>query len=131
MANCSSDNVPYSSWHWRPTSTGSPCWILPVTEIAECGHDASSGHTYQTTDDLATSDYQGISVETVLLPPSGLSPPRQCLDVPFQTFAKKRHTYVWQCCYCAYPSIPYKATACPSCGYGRCGNCVTSKVQLK
>jgi hypothetical protein len=45
--------------------------------------------------------------------------------------AKKKHTYVWQCCYCGYPSIPYRSVGCPSCGYGRCGNCHVTKVQTR
>lgn len=53
-------------------------------------------------------------------------------DPRIQTHAsKKKHTYVWQCCYCGYPSIPYRSTACPSCGYGRCGNCSITKIQVR
>ncbi|KAH7355832.1 hypothetical protein BKA66DRAFT_266799 [Pyrenochaeta sp. MPI-SDFR-AT-0127] len=52
-------------------------------------------------------------------------------NVPIHTLAKKRkYSYVWQCCRCGYPSIPYRATSCPTCGIGRCGNCRTTKVQV-
>lgn len=61
--------------------------------------------------------------------------------------ARKKHTYVWQCvgihtleiqashntsqCCCGYPSIPYRSASCPSCGYGRCGNCCVTKIQVR
>ncbi|KAJ4988336.1 hypothetical protein SVAN01_06114 [Stagonosporopsis vannaccii] len=45
--------------------------------------------------------------------------------------AKKKATYVWQCCYCGYPSIPYRTGGCPGCGYARCGNCCITKVQVR
>jgi len=33
-------------------------------------------------------------------------------------------------CYCGQSSVPYKSSGCPSCGYGRCGNCNIAKVQI-
>ncbi|KAH7072763.1 hypothetical protein BKA63DRAFT_515653 [Paraphoma chrysanthemicola] len=51
--------------------------------------------------------------------------------VPTHASSKKRHTYVWQCCDCGSPSLPYRAPACPSCEHARCGTCTIGKVQIR
>jgi hypothetical protein len=78
------------------------------------------------------------------------SPSFQSVDMPYNTMvsleyilkcsrrdvflhlqAKKKYTFVWQCCMCGTTSIPYRNNACPRCRYDRCGNCAVTKVQLK
>ncbi|KAH6612475.1 hypothetical protein C7974DRAFT_405635 [Boeremia exigua] len=54
-----------------------------------------------------------------------------CPSINTLVSSKKKHTYIWQCCYCGYPSIPYRSSACPRCGSGRCGNCLITKVQVR
>lgn len=49
----------------------------------------------------------------------------------FKAKKKPKHTYVWQCCYCGSPSIPYRDVGCPNCSYARCGNCTVSKILVR
>lgn len=131
MASCSSDSIPYSLRRRRTAGIDHSGRVSPATQKIRGGRDGGSMHIPHAVDGLAMCVYEETVIGTVFSPAPGPSLPRDCLDVPFQTCAKKKYAFVWQCCYCAYPSIPYKATACPSCGYGRCANCLTSKVQLK
>ncbi|CAI9635031.1 unnamed protein product [Alternaria burnsii] len=50
---------------------------------------------------------------------------------PIQTLAKKKHVYIWHCCYCGKSSIPISSAGCPGCGYGRCAYCTTTRVQVR
>ncbi|RYO57990.1 hypothetical protein AA0116_g8042 [Alternaria tenuissima] len=50
---------------------------------------------------------------------------------PIQALAKKKHVYIWHCCYCGKSSIPISSAGCPGCGYGRCAYCTTTRVQVR
>lgn len=50
---------------------------------------------------------------------------------PIQALAKKKHVYIWHCCYCGRSSIPISCAGCPGCGYGRCAYCTTTRVQVR
>ncbi|KAF1950729.1 hypothetical protein CC80DRAFT_496641 [Byssothecium circinans] len=51
---------------------------------------------------------------------------------PSQTLAKpKKYAYVFQCCACSYPSVPYKYRACPNCSHARCNACPVTKILVR
>ncbi|KAF2489386.1 hypothetical protein BU16DRAFT_622910 [Lophium mytilinum] len=45
--------------------------------------------------------------------------------------AKKKYSYIWQCCACGCASINISSATCPSCGAARCAYCQTTKVQVQ
>jgi len=72
-----------------------------------------------------------LEVNTPVSSISGRSETSLAGGVSHTLAGKKKHTYVWQCCYCGYPKIAYRSNGCPSCGYARCGNCSITKVTVR
>ncbi|KAF2489384.1 hypothetical protein BU16DRAFT_567563 [Lophium mytilinum] len=50
---------------------------------------------------------------------------------PGWELAKKKYSYIWQCCACGWTGINITAATCPSCGTARCAYCQTTKVQAR